>query len=227
MNVLDVILHFVTISVAILTGLYLNTFTPTPYLSIEKIEADGGFAFKQADGRITEYFLYGDHTGVPLVFFHGAALTGSVASSWHEIAKKNKVFVISPSMAGWGGSSPQRWRSYADGGHDAFALLSHLGLDNSSISILGLSWGSGTAAAMAQIHPHRVRSLLLVIPAWPSMEGHNTWAETGWLYTITAMPFIDRLWQFYVMPNLDIVAALKSLAPKVAKTHDSSPSSLC
>ena len=46
------------------------------------------------------------------------------------------------------------------------------------------------------------------------MEGHNTWAETGFLYTFTAQPFIDRIWQYYVMLTLDMVAALKSLAPK-------------
>jgi pimeloyl-ACP methyl ester carboxylesterase len=222
---MNFILHIITLSVAILIALFLNTFKNTLHVPIDIIQQDGGHVFKQEDGRITEYFLYGDHFGVPLVFFHGASLTGSAASSWDKIAKENKVYIISLSMAGWGGSSPQRGRSYADGGHDAFALLSHLGLGNSSICIIGVSWGSGTAAAMAQLQPHRVRSLLLIVPTWPSMDGHNTWAETGWRYTLTAMPFIDRLWQYYVMPNLDLVAALKSLAPKAraatCPTHSS------
>jgi hypothetical protein len=51
------------------------------------------------------------------------------------------------------------------------------------------------------------------------MEGHDTWAETGSLFTLTAQPYIDRIWQYYVMPNLDMVSALKTVAPKVRPHH--------
>lgn len=92
MRAVNRILHFGALGLAVLVGLYLNTFSNTPHVSLDTISKDGGFAFIQADGRITEYFLYGDHSGVPLVFFHGASLSGSVASSWDTISKKNKVF---------------------------------------------------------------------------------------------------------------------------------------
>jgi pimeloyl-ACP methyl ester carboxylesterase len=117
-------------------------------------------------------------------------------------------------MAGWGGSSPQRGRAFADAGRDALAIVAHLGLEGRPLHLVGVSFGAGNAAAMAALRPQRVASLSLIIPAWPSMPGHDMWRSAPLLHRLTAWPLLDRLWQYYVAPQLDIPTLLKSLAPR-------------
>jgi len=73
--------------VSILLGLYLNTFHSTNNVSKEQIEIDGGQALFH-NGRIIEFFLGGDPSGVPLVFFHGAGSTGLTGTWVADVAKK-------------------------------------------------------------------------------------------------------------------------------------------
>jgi pimeloyl-ACP methyl ester carboxylesterase len=117
-------------------------------------------------------------------------------------------------MAGWGASSPQRGRSYADAGCDAFAVVEHLGLEGRPLHIVGVSFGAGKAAAMAALKPELVASLSLIIPAWPSMLDYDMWQNTSLILRVTGKPEIDLLWQYYVALTLDIPSLIKSIAPK-------------
>jgi len=196
---------------------YARTFAPTPEADAAAVAAEGGLLVPLADGRVAEVFQYGatgDDAAV-MVYFPGYTLSGSAAGSWDDVCRARGVRLLGISMAGWGASSPQRGRAYADAGRDALAVVAHLGLGGRPLHVVGVSFGAGNAAAMAALlPPARVASLSLIIPSWPSMGGHDTWRGTGLVMRMTGMPFLDRLWQFYVAPRLDIPSLLKSLAPR-------------
>ncbi len=105
-------------------------------------------------------------------------------------------------------------RSYADAGRDAYEVLKHLGLDSQPIHIVGVSFGAGNAAAMAALRPQKVKSLSLIIPAWPTTGSHDMWENTPFLHFAVGQKYLDRLWQYYVAPRMDIPSLLKSLAPR-------------
>lgn len=199
-----------------LVYLYKRTFAQTPEVDPALVASEGGQLISLPDGRKAEYFLYGadSPSSSLMVYFPGYTLSGSSASSWNNVCRSRNVRLIGISMAGWGASSPQRGRSYADAGHDALAIVSHLALERSPLHIVGVSFGAGNAAAMAALVPERVASLSLIIPAWPSMLGHNMWFNTPLIHRMVGQPFLDRLWQYYVAPKLDIPSLLKSLAPQ-------------
>lgn len=209
--------------VSILLGLvYFRTFRLSPDALPSQIHSDGGKFIQLMDGRIAEYFLFGawdsenlSSNSDVLVLFHGYQLSGSAASSWHDIAHRKGVRIVSPSMAGWGGSTPLRGRSFEVAGMDAYEILHSLNLDDHQrLHIMGISFGSGNAAAMALLKPQLVSSLSLVIPAWPNMDTHNFWQSSDFMMWITGQPFLDRLWQYYVVPHLDIPSLLKTLMPE-------------
>lgn len=204
------------------------TFRESPRIQPERILADGGRYAELPDGRIAEYFEFGsagqrgsgpDRAGNSqqvLLLFHGYTLSGAAAESWHEECLRRGIRVIGLSMAGWGGSSPQRGRSYMDAGHDALRVLEHADIsDLQRLHVVGISFGAGNAAAFAALcPPGRVRSLSLIVPAWPSMRSHNTWSGTPFVHWLTGQLVCDRLWQYYVAPRLDIPSLLKQLAPR-------------
>lgn len=78
---------------------------------------------------------------------------------------------------------------------------------------MGISFGAGSAAALAQLDHQHVRSLLLVVPLWPSMDTHNAFAQADFVYYLSSLPILDRLFQFYIMPHVNMVDALRTLAP--------------
>lgn len=196
--------------------LYARTFTPTPDVDAATVEAEGGRLLTLPDGRKAEFFEYGsaDPDAAVLVYFPGYTLSGSSASSWEDVCRARSVRLIGISMAGWGASTPQRGRAFADAGRDALAIVAHLGLEKRPLHIVGVSFGAGNAAAMAALCPDRVASLSLLIPAWPSMLDHQFWRNAPFIHRMTGKPYFDRIWQYYVAPSLDIPSLLKSLAPK-------------
>lgn len=198
---------------------------------------DGGRAITLPSGRVVEYFIYGlpieqvETTTPVLIIMHGYTLSGSASSTWNDLCKQRGICLIAPSMPGWGGTSPLRGRTYEDAAKDVFAILNHHQLANhSNFHIMGISFGSGNAAALAiylmQLsgdklisnpalsQQDRVKSLSFMVPAWPSMPGHNFWAESPFMVWLTGQPVMDRIWQYYIAPKLDIPSLLKSLVPK-------------
>ena len=203
---------------------YVWTFRRSSRIQPEQILADGGRYVELRDGRVAEYFDFGSsglRGGEPssqqvLLLFHGYTLSGAAAESWHEECLRRGIRVIGVSMAGWGGSSPQHGRSYMDAGHDALRVLEHAGVsDTQRLHVVGISFGAGNAAAFAALcPPGRVRSLSLIVPAWPSMRSHNMWSGTPFVHWLTGQPVCDRLWQYYIAPRLDIPSLLQQLAPQ-------------
>jgi hypothetical protein len=100
---------------------------------------------------------------------------------------------------------------------------------------MGISFGSGNAAAVAislmqlsddklisnpaasslqREFSSRVKSLSLMVPAWPSMHGHDFWSQSPFIVWLTGRPVFDRIWQYYIAPKLDIPSLLKTLVPR-------------
>ena len=254
-----IVLEILGVLLVLISLLYVCTFIPSKDASLQQIESDGGRAVVLSCGRTVEYFIYGlpieqvDATTPVLIIMHGYTLSGSANSSWHDICALRKVCVISPSLAGWGGSTPLRGRTYEDAAKDVCAILHHHQLINHpNFHIMGISFGSGNAAALAiylmhlsaeklisnpslsyryqqmddditipnpnpNPNPHtptRVKSLSLIVPAWPCMPGHDFWKESPFMVWLTGRPIMDRIWQYYIAPKLDIPKLLKSLVPK-------------
>ena len=201
---------------ALLYLLYARTFTPTPDVDAAVVEAEGGRLLTLPDGRKAEFFEFGaaNADSEVMLYFPGYTLSGSSARSWDDVCRARNVRLLGISMAGWGASSPQRGRAFADAGRDALAVVAHLGLGDAPLHIVGVSFGAGNAAATAALCPERVASLSLLIPAWPSMLTHDAWRGAPFVHRMTGKPVLDRLWQYYVAPRLDIPSLLAALAPR-------------
>ena len=70
---------------------------------MSEVERDGGHLVRLGDGRVSEYFQFGSTAPEAelMVFFHGYTLSGSSASSWHDVCLAKNVRMIGISMAGW------------------------------------------------------------------------------------------------------------------------------
>jgi len=83
---------------------------------------------------------------------------------------------------------------------------------------MGVSYGSGTAAALAEHVPERVRSLQLIVPAWPCMATHSLWAEAPFPLSLLAAPFIDRIYSYYISKfDISFKEVLTALFPEETK----------
>eukprot|EP01124_Arcella_intermedia_P003280 TRINITY_DN11789_c0_g1_i1.p1 TRINITY_DN11789_c0_g1~~TRINITY_DN11789_c0_g1_i1.p1 ORF type:complete len:331 (+),score=27.05 TRINITY_DN11789_c0_g1_i1:30-1022(+) len=210
------VFSILVVFLSILVGFYVNTLHDSPHVPAEVIERDGGHAFVHPDGRLTEYFLTGDPEGIPVIYFHGAGSTGKSCTYMHESASLYHYRVIGISTPGYGATSPIPGRGYVDGARDAVAVLDHLGLTAPrSLHIMGISYGSGTAAALAQLIPLRVRSLQLVIPQWPSCPPYSIFQGAPLFGLLLNAPVLDRLYAYYIpMANLSLAEIMTAIAPE-------------
>jgi pimeloyl-ACP methyl ester carboxylesterase len=190
----------------------MNTLTTTPHVTKEEIEKDGGKAIF-VNGRTIEYFISGKSNGIPLLWYHGAGSTGRTGKYVGKFAEDHNITVISITIPGWGGTSPIVGRGYIEGAIDALEVLKHLGIDK--FHIQGVSYGSGTAAALAQLVPDRVKSLQLVVPAWPSMGTFHTGRDEGILASIIHGPNVGRVYSYYLSKiPMNLTEIMKQIAPK-------------
>lgn len=117
-------------------------------------------------GDTVEYADQG--TGPVLMSIHGAGGGFDHGLSYAAELMGTGFRVISPSRFGYLRTGVPASADAPDGGVAAqadvhAALLDHLGLDR--VIVMGLSAGARSAAALAVRHPHKVRALVLIVPA--------------------------------------------------------------
>lgn len=117
------------------------------------------------DGRTLGYRIFGDPNGRPLFFFHGTPGSRFCLSSSDLIAKVSGLRLILPERPGYGISTKQPKRKFADWASDVIELADQLGLGSFSVS--GSSGGGPYALACGALQPERVTRILLFNSAAP------------------------------------------------------------
>jgi pimeloyl-ACP methyl ester carboxylesterase len=117
------------------------------------------------DGRRIQYAEYGDATGAPVVYLHGAPGCRLAAGILNEAAHASRIRLIAPDRPGYGGSDDLPDRTLLDSAVDLTALLDHLEL--SRVSLMGVSGGAVFAAAAASAMPERLHRVALIGAAAP------------------------------------------------------------
>lgn len=128
------------------------------------IENDGGHAFILPDGRLLEYFDFGDFHSDVVVGQHGGVTTGKGFEpglpEWR---------VIAPTYPGFGCSTPDFNGTMLSYGQDVALLLKHLGIKR--VVVVGGSWGGSLglsiAYSTAKLGFTSVRGVLIGAPAMP------------------------------------------------------------
>ncbi|MDO5499786.1 MAG: alpha/beta hydrolase [Propionibacteriaceae bacterium] len=109
------------------------------------------------DGRRMGYADYGDRSGRPAFFFHGAPGSRLSAALLDEQARDAGVRLIALDRPGFGLSSPQPGRDRAEWADDVAEVADHLGLDR--FLVVGWSAGGPYALAAAAFLPERVSAV--------------------------------------------------------------------
>lgn len=118
-----------------------------------------------SDGRTLGFAEFGDPKGKPVVGLH--PITGSRFQCHPALSILEQLGIrfIVPDRPGFGLSSPQKHRQYADWPKDLAELLDHLNIDN--VSMLSYCGGTPYALSSAVLLKQRVKQLLLVSPVTP------------------------------------------------------------
>ena len=117
------------------------------------------------DGRTLGFCIYGDPTGMPVLFLHGTPGSRFQIAFAHEVCKDLGVALVAPDRWGYGLSEAPRHpllTTYAD---DIAALMTHLG--HACFSVGGVSGGAPYAAAVAACLASRVLAVAFVSPVGP------------------------------------------------------------
>ena len=130
----------------------------------------------QATDELTEFVQVRDvkvrllrgGEGPPLLYLHGAGLTGVWLPVMEELAKDFDV--LAPDHPGFGQSGRPDW---LDGMDDMvyhyLDFLDRMGLDQ--VNVVGISFGGWLAAELAVAHPERVSKLILSAASGLRVEG--------------------------------------------------------
>ncbi|KZT58170.1 hydrolase [Calocera cornea HHB12733] len=123
-------------------------------------------------GRVLGYAEYGVPTGFPLFYFHGypsCRLEGSAADA---LAKQKNLRLICIDRPGFGLSTFQPGRRFADWPADVQAFADHAHLER--FSVLGGSGGGPYAIACARfLPPERLTSVGVMAGGPPWIAGHQ------------------------------------------------------
>jgi pimeloyl-ACP methyl ester carboxylesterase len=114
------------------------------------------------DGRLLAYDVYGDPSGVPVIFSHGLSDSRLIRNPDEALTASLGVRVIAADQPGVGGSTPQPGRRMVDWGRDMEALADALGLER--FVSAGHSGGGPQALAVAYRLPERVTHVVLASP---------------------------------------------------------------
>lgn len=120
---------------------------------------------ERPDGRLVAWAEWGDPAGTPILRLHGtpgSRLTRPLVPGLYERVGAHVVTVDRP---GYGGSTPQRERTWLSCADDAIAVADALGWE--TFGVTGGSGGAPHALAIGVRSPERVRVLGIVVPAAP------------------------------------------------------------
>ena len=106
------------------------------------------------DGRTLAWGDYGDRSGPPVLYFHGAGSSLVEGACYQREAKESGIRLIAPSRPGAWQSSPKRAMKALDYAADCVELTEHLGIDR--FVTTGNSNGGLFTMAVAYALPSRV-----------------------------------------------------------------------
>jgi pimeloyl-ACP methyl ester carboxylesterase len=170
--------------------------------------------FLDVDGVRLHFIVRGDPDAPPLVMFHGnGTFLQDLTISGLVDAAANKFRVICFDRPGFGHSSRPRsviWSPERQA--ELFcAALTRLGIERTLV--LGHSWGTLVALAMAARNSERVKGLVLV-----SGYYFPTWRFDVWFASSAAIPLIGDALRYTISPISTWLAlplfAKKTFAPK-------------
>jgi pimeloyl-ACP methyl ester carboxylesterase len=115
------------------------------------------------NGRTVAWTTYGDPTGRPVVYFHGAGGSRLEAAFFHADAEAAGLRVISLDRPGSGRTDPIAKRTLLQSVADLAPVLAAEGVDRAPVG--GLSAGGMYVWASAQAFPDRVSAAIPVCPA--------------------------------------------------------------
>ena len=129
-----------------------------------------------AEGRVAlsegrEIHVVERGAGPPVLLVHGLPGTAFDWAPLHEALAARGLRVIAMDRAGYGHSDPRARQAdytYEANAADVLALLEALELDD--VTVVGWSYGGGTAIHAARRDPSRLRALVLVGSAGPLAE---------------------------------------------------------
>ncbi|MBX2810991.1 MAG: alpha/beta hydrolase [Myxococcales bacterium] len=156
------------------------------------------------DNRIITYSIYGDKTGEPWFWFHGAPscrLEALLAADW---AKSRGIRLIAADRPGYGGSTPYPGCTVSELTPDILALANELSIDR--FVAFGGSGGGPYALACAHALPERLLGCVVVATGGIATEANQVAGRIDRIAYFLArrIPFVLRLyfWLIYRIANL-------------------------
>lgn len=133
------------------------------------------YFFDTADGRTLCVDSNGDSLGRPILFFHGTPGSRLVTHELPEQAASMNVRLLSYDRPGYGQSSPQPDRTFADCVTDVVRIADSLEIGR--FAVLGSSGGGPFALATAALLPDRVTAVATLCGLGPLADrGFDPWA---------------------------------------------------
>ena len=134
------------------------------------------------DGRRLAYAEFGDPSGPPVLYFHGAPSSRLEPLLVGDDALTRSGFrFIAPDRPGIGNSDPQAGRAIVDWPNDVASLARALKLNR--FAVLGNSGGGPYAVACAALIPELVTTAVVVSGGW----------RMDWPEAREHLPFVNRL----------------------------------
>jgi pimeloyl-ACP methyl ester carboxylesterase len=171
-------------------------------LTVPGMPSAGARLAKLERGGVLSYFEFGDPGGTPLIALHGLSVSGLAFASHDAFFRARKLRCIAPNLVG-GLADPDPRSRLADFATAITELADRLGLE--TFQIVGVSYGTLTALALAAAVPRRVERAGLFGPVLPGpwTVGHpeltkgargneqRLWLTARWfpalLYPLTAL----------------------------------------
>ena len=156
--------------------------------------------FLEIEGSRLHYFERG--TGLPVVFLHGNATMLQdflLSEAFASAAKQNRAIAID--RPGFGYSTRPRARAWTASEQADVIAEALRRLNLASVALVGHSWGTLVAVALAQRHPALVRSLVLL-----SGYYYPTPRFDAALAVVGAMPVIGDILRYTLTPVVGLLA---------------------
>jgi pimeloyl-ACP methyl ester carboxylesterase len=149
--------------------------------------------YQLRDGRQLTYAIFGDPSGIPVIFSHGLSDSRLLRHHDDDLTKRLGVRIISIDQPGVGESSPmpnlKRDRTLLNYAKDIEQLVNHLQID--TFAIAGHSGGAPHAMAVAWYLGKRVTRGILAGPA-PPLDGSAPGAREEFPWWIRVIVGISR-----------------------------------